>query len=88
MGDRLAGRYNGPMEKRHNASHIDHFERHGWVLIERLPLIPVSSRFIRRLKISTRLHRATRGPRRFATARIRAQIKAPIRASGRSSSSV
>ena len=36
MGDRLAGRYNGPMEKRHNASHIDHFERHGWVLIERL----------------------------------------------------
>ena len=24
------------MPKRHDRSHIDHFERHGWVLIERL----------------------------------------------------
>jgi hypothetical protein len=31
-----ADRYNGAMEARHSNSHIDHFERHGWVLIERL----------------------------------------------------
>ncbi len=24
------------MDKRHNASHVEHFQRHGWVLIERL----------------------------------------------------
>src|SRR5262245_54825077 len=36
LGEFRSDRYNGAMERRHSTSHLDHFERHGWVLIERL----------------------------------------------------